>query len=432
MKNKHCRFALDAYEGHEVKDGAYPVILYVKKDNRRKSITLPLITALNGQWNNKYQRFELDKKLRDPNNDKKKIVLHPERVLNNIALDMYAKRCDEIIEDFYEKKIDWTLNQFVQAFLNKSEKKGIEQYFLQHIEKLSKTGQVGNMICYQNALNMIKLYDKNFGSRMFNEIDLKYINGFHDYLNSERGCSGNTIKYYMRAIRALLNKAIEGKEASEITYPFGKNGYSVAKLSEETAKRYLPSEYLEKLKSATLETYPLNWSRNLFLFSYYCQGMSFVDMAALNKNSINFDSGTKCIVYKRQKTEGKARFIHIQISEQIQNILDWFKNDTLLIGDFLIPIVSIEGYKGEELYEHIRNRSKKFNIHLKKLADKLEFKNVKLTSYVSRHSYAMRLKESNVPEDVISEALGHKELSTTKVYLSSFGSKVIAEANRNL
>jgi len=112
--------------------------------------------------------------------------------------------------------------------------------------------------------------------------------------------------------------------------------------------------------------------------------------------------------------------------------LNWFKNDASLIGDFLVPIVSIEGYEGEVLYEHIRNRGKKFNIHLKKLADKLEFKNVKLTSYVSRHSYAMRLKESNISEDVISEALGHKELSTTKVYLSSFGSKVIADANKNL
>lgn len=432
MKNKHCRFALDAYEGHEVKDGAYPVILYVKKDNKRKSITLPMITALVGQWNNKYQRFELDKKLRDPNNDKKKIVLHPDRELNNNTLDVYSKRCDDIIADFYDKKIDWTLNQFVQAFLNKSEKKGIEQYFLQHIEKLSKSGHVGNKICYQNTLNMIKLHDKDFGSRVFNEIDLRYINDFHDYLYSERGCAGNTVKYYMRALRALLNKAIIDKEASEITYPFGKNGYSVAGLTEETAKRYLPSEYLEKLKTATLETLPLNWSRNLFLFSYYCQGMSFVDMAALTKDSIKFDSGTKCIVYKRQKTEGKARFIYIQISEQIQNLLDWFKKESLLIGDFLVPIVSIEGYEGEELYEHIRNRSKKFNIHLKKLADKLEFKNVKLTSYVSRHSYAMRLKESNIPEDVISEALGHKELSTTKVYLSSFGSKVIADANRNL
>ena len=422
MKSKQFSFKLNGFRDHIKKDGSYPVVLIVRKDGLRKMLVLG-ISAIPEQWHEGLQRYDVDKRKKN---------LHPDRDKNNTWLDEQSTKCENLIKDFDKNKTDWTLNQFEQSFLNKSKMTGIEQYFLQHIEKLSKSGHVGNMICYQNTLYMIKLYDKKFDKRVFSEIDLKYINGFHDYLNSERGCAGNTIKYYMRAFRALLNKAIIDKEASEITYPFGKNGYSVAGLTEETAKRYLPSEYLEKLKSATLETYPLNWSRNLFLFSYYCQGMSFVDMAALTKDSIKFDSGTKCIVYKRQKTEGKARFIYIQISEQIQNLLDWFKNGSSLIGNFLVPIVSIEGYEGEELYEHIRNRSKKFNIHLKKLADKLEFKNVKLTSYVSRHSYAMRLKESNVPEDVISEALGHKELSTTKVYLSSFGSKIIADANKNL
>lgn len=422
MKSKQFSFKLNGFRDHIKKDGSYPIVLIVRKNGLRKMLVLGL-SAFPEQWNEGLQRFEMDKRKKN---------LHPDRDKNNRWLDEQSTKCENLIKDFDKNKTDWTLNQFEQSFLNKSKKTGIEQYFLQHIEKLSKAGHVGNKICYQNTLNMIKLYDKKFDKRIFSEIDLKYINGFHDYLNGERGCAGNTIKYYMRAFRALLNKAIIDKEASEITYPFGKNGYSVAGLSEETAKRYLPSEYLDKLKTATLETYSLEWSRNLFLFSYFCQGMSFVDMAALSKDSIKFDSGTKCIVYKRQKTEGKARFIYIQISEQIQSLLDWFKNESLLIGDFLVPIVSIEGYEGEELYEHIRNRSKKFNIHLKKLADKLEFKNVKLTSYVSRHSYAMRLKESNVPEDVISEALGHKELSTTKVYLSSFGSKVIADANKNL
>jgi integrase len=44
----------------------------------------------------------------------------------------------------------------------------------------------------------------------------------------------------------------------------------------------------------------------------------------------------------------------------------------------------------------------------------------------------MRLKNSGVSEDVISEALGHKDLATTKVYLDSFGNDEIAIANELL
>ena len=48
------------------------------------------------------------------------------------------------------------------------------------------------------------------------------------------------------------------------------------------------------------------------------------------------------------------------------------------------------------------------------------------------HSYAMRLKNSGISEDVISQALGHKSLQTTKIYLDSFGNEVIDKANEVL
>ena len=55
----------------------------------------------------------------------------------------------------------------------------------------------------------------------------------------------------MKQLRSILNLAIEAKEASRSTYPFGKGGFEVAKLEEETEKRYLPTEYLVKLKIDT-------------------------------------------------------------------------------------------------------------------------------------------------------------------------------------
>jgi len=51
-----------------------------------------------------------------------------------------------------------------------------------------------------------------------------------------------------------------------------------------------------------------------------------------------------------------------------------------------------------------------------------------LTSYVSRHTMAMTLQDNQVPRDIISQILGHSDLSTTNTYLDSFSSSIIDEA----
>ena len=112
--------------------------------------------------------------------------------------------------------------------------------------------------------------------------------------------------------------------------------------------------------------------------------------------------------------------------------MNWFSLNTQLVEDYLTPCITIEGYKGEQLYNHIRDRYRRYNKHLKTLGRELKFEGIELSSYMSRHSYAMRLKNSGIPEDVISEALGHKDLSTTKIYLDSFQKDEIAKANEVL
>ena len=44
-------------------------------------------------------------------------------------------------------------------------------------------------------------------------------------------------------------------------------------------------------------------SRRVFLFSYLCFGMSFIDEAMLTKNNIDMFGAEEHIVYKRQKTQ---------------------------------------------------------------------------------------------------------------------------------
>jgi hypothetical protein len=57
---------------------------------------------------------------------------------------------------------------------------------------------------------------------------------------------------------------------------------------------------------------------------------------------------------------------------------------------------------------------------------------IPLTTYVARHTYATVLKRSGVNIAIISESLGHSDLSTTQIYLDSFENSQIDEAMKNL
>jgi site-specific recombinase XerD len=57
---------------------------------------------------------------------------------------------------------------------------------------------------------------------------------------------------------------------------------------------------------------------------------------------------------------------------------------------------------------------------------------VKITSYVSRHSMAMQLQSKKASREVISQLLGHANLDTTATYLDSFDTNVIDEAAKLL
>ena len=71
------------------------------------------------------------------------------------------------------------------------------------------------------------------------------------------------------------------------------------------------------------------------------------------------------------------------------------------------------------------------NANLKQLALLAGIK-APLTTYVARHTFATVLKLSGVSTEIISESLGHSDVTTTQIYLDSFENRQIDEAMRNL
>lgn len=92
----------------------------------------------------------------------------------------------------------------------------------------------------------------------------------------------NSSSYYMRNLRAIYNRAVE-KELVIQRYPF-KYVYTGI---DKTVKRAVSAEIIRQIRDLDLSHTPsLEYARDLFMFSFYTRGMSFVDMAYLKKSNL--------------------------------------------------------------------------------------------------------------------------------------------------
>ena len=99
---------------------------------------------------------------------------------------------------------------------------------------------------------------------------------------------------------------------------------------------------------------------------------------------------------------------------------------------YLFPIFNDAIHKTEkQKHYRVRKSIKKVNKCLQKIGSAVGI-NTNLTTYVARHSFATVLKRSGVNVALISEALGHSDLTTTQIYLDSFENEQINEAMTNL
>ncbi len=217
----------------------------------------------------------------------------------------------------------------------------------------------------------------------------------------------------MRILRAVYNYAVKKGIAIQQN-PFDEVYTSI----DKTAKRAVSIKDIKKIKEIdTAGNSAMTLAKDMFMFSFYTRGMSFVDMAYLQK--IDLKNGV--LNYRRRKT---GQLLHIKWEQCMQDIVDRYES----AGDvYMLPIIAtIEST--EKSRKEYKNRLKQINSQLKKIAAITNI-TIPLTMYVARHSWASAAKSKNVPISVISEGMGHDSESTTQIYLASLDTSVVDKAN---
>jgi len=299
----------------------------------------------------------------------------------------------------------------------------VSDYFTQLIERLESVEKFGSAVKHKVNRSLLNQFKPNV---RFMDIDLTFLNDFELFLR-RRGNKNNSVATKFSVFKAVYNKAVAEGIFIPKDNPFIR--FKVSRLWTETRKRAIAKEDIHQL--VNLPIVKSNRARyrelaqDLFLFSYLMAGINFKDMASLRHSDIY--NGR--IYYKRHKT-GKE--MNCTLIPKAKEIIDKYKNPTCNNSDYIFPILNKNIHVTEQLiYNRTHNVLAKVNRELRSLGEKIGL-NVNLTTYVARHTFATVLKRSGVNIAIISESLGHSDLSTTQIYLDSFENSQIDEAMKNL
>lgn len=251
--------------------------------------------------------------------------------------------------------------------------------------------------------------DVCFGS-MDSEMILKY----ESYLRDVRGISRNSSSFYMRTLRAVYNRAVD-----EGLVPDKRPFRHVYTGVDKTVKRALPLKSIKKIMNLDLSARPrVAFARDLFMFSFFTRGMSFVDMAYLRQSDLK----NGVLTYRRRKT---GQLLQIKWEKCMQTIID---RHGCGVDGYLLPIIRKEGRDVRQQYQ---SAICSVNVSLKEVGLMAGICQP-LTTYVARHSWASIAKQKNVPLSVISEGMGHDNEKTTLIYLATLESSAVDKANSML
>ena len=283
------------------------------------------------------------------------------------------------------------------------------RYINAQIERKQELKKVGMAAAYKSTRSSLAKFIGCPDVRM-SEVDLAFVRRYEDFLYSN-GASGNTVSYYLRNLRSLYNQAVTDGYHPRGEYPFAKAQTRPAK----TVKRALSRTDMQNLADLNLENEPeLEFTRDLYLFSFYAQGMAFVDIVLLKKADIC----NGVLTYSRHKSK---QLIRIAVTPQMQGLIDKYKTE----NEYLFPIISGEYASG---YQQYRLALGRINRHLKKIAVVADIK-VPLTTYTARHTWATLARDYGAPISVISAGLGHTSEEMTRVYLKDFDVSMLNQVN---
>jgi len=358
----------------------------------------------------------------------------PRKEFKDLRIKLYGvlNDADEIaskIEPFSFEKFERKMKR------GKGDENNVFYYYKQYIGQLRNEERAGTLSNYDISLKSLKKFinkDRDENNQIetlsFFDVTPDFLNRYEKWMLS-KGRSLTTVGVNLRPLRAIFNMAMQDGNFTIESYPFGKRKYQIP------AGRKV-KKVLNKVDLKTLYTFkvpkdsPQVKARDLWFFSYQCNGMNVRDIAELKYKDIQGDK----IVFTRNKTKNTNRTnskpIIVPITDLVKRTIKKYGNPKLTGETYVFPVFT-EGMNQFDKLKKIQNFAKFINQHIQNLA-KVAGLPDDITTYWARHSFTTNAIQSGASLEFIQESLGHQDMKTTMNYWGGFEESVKRDISEKL
>ena len=213
-----------------------------------------------------------------------------------------------------------------------------------------------------------------------------------------------TVSSYMVHLRSLINHFMKVDKIvpQEFIYPFGKyGGYIIRKGINR--KLVMSKEEIKKVVEFNdFQTTQQKYARDLWVLSYWCNGMNYADLFRMKWTNIHDD----LIIFNRMKTENTmrnhSREIVVPVLPKLRELIEkvGVKNSLYILGHL------DNGYN-EKTFQFRKDwQLAKIRVGLTYIEEKLKLK-IPLRMKTARDCYSETLRRAGYDADIRDEMMGH-------------------------
>ena len=299
----------------------------------------------------------------------------------------------------------------LNARLSKAVIETVNTAFNAKIQALLENSQIGTHLFYKDALKSIEQFA---GTRiLFENVTMDWLRKYEKHLLN-MGRSYTTVGMYCRALRCIMNEGRKAGMLKDNQYPFGNGKYEIP--TGQSRKLALTLQQIKSIVAYADGSEATEKYRDLWFFSYLCNGINFADLLSLKY--ANIQNGEICFLRaKTVRTSKVKKEVCAVITPEMQAIIDKWGTKPQNMNSYIFPYL-----KGDETPMEkkltIQYLTKHCNKRIKKIGKAVGIEGI--STYTARHSFATVLKRLGANIAYISESLGHNDLKTTENYLASF------------
>ena len=371
------------------KKGFSPVHFRIIKNRKIRYITSG-VRLKNNQWDKKNGRV----KSNHPNSNR----------INSFLSTKFSAIQDSVFESEANSKSLSTADLKDHVFGKTSP--DFLAYAFEYIKRAYRSkGKASTYDRYHATLTKLQKY-RGKRSLSFNEVTVRFLKQYEQYLREDRGNMTNTIGKELKSIRRIINEAINDQ-----IFPYEKNPFHRFRITwESTTKVYLEEHELKAIESFEVTPGSVRaCHKDMFVFSCYAGGLRISDLCLMKWIYFN---GT----HINMKTRKTNTVISIKLPKAALEILYRYKKEDSAPGDFIFPILKpIDLINKDKIHKIINARNVMMNKNLKLIAEDLGLQK-HITFHTSRHTFATRALSKGMKLHHVGSVMGHASVKTTEVY----------------